>query len=68
MRLAQMLLYLGGRESCCCSDSLLNGQLKNVVFVDGVRTPFCQSGTDYEDMMAHDLQVDSFTNFCLLHQ
>ncbi|KAK6616844.1 hypothetical protein RUM43_014985 [Polyplax serrata] len=28
---------------------------KNVVFVDGVRTPFLLSGTDYSNLMAHDL-------------
>eukprot|EP00285_Hemiselmis_virescens_P015188 CAMPEP_0173382368 /NCGR_PEP_ID=MMETSP1356-20130122/4879_1 /TAXON_ID=77927 ORGANISM="Hemiselmis virescens, Strain PCC157" /NCGR_SAMPLE_ID=MMETSP1356 /ASSEMBLY_ACC=CAM_ASM_000847 /LENGTH=457 /DNA_ID=CAMNT_0014336673 /DNA_START=1 /DNA_END=1374 /DNA_ORIENTATION=+ len=33
----------------------VNPNLKKVVFVDGVRTPFCVAGTEYEDMMAHDL-------------
>lgn len=28
---------------------------KNIVFVDGVRTPFLLSGTDYGNMMAHEL-------------
>uniref|UniRef100_A0A8D8LRQ9 acetyl-CoA C-acyltransferase n=1 Tax=Cacopsylla melanoneura TaxID=428564 RepID=A0A8D8LRQ9_9HEMI len=28
---------------------------KNIVFVDGVRTPFLLSGTDYSKMMAHEL-------------
>lgn len=28
---------------------------KNIVFVDGVRTPFLLSGTDYSKLMAHDL-------------
>lgn len=28
---------------------------KNIVFVDGVRTPFLQSGTDYSKLMAHEL-------------
>ncbi|KAI5722487.1 hypothetical protein M8J76_009138 [Diaphorina citri] len=28
---------------------------KNIVFVDGVRTPFLLSGTDYANMMAHEL-------------
>lgn len=28
---------------------------KNIVFVDGVRTPFLQSGTDYAKLMPHDL-------------
>ena len=30
--------------------------LKNVVLVDGIRTPFLMSGTDYNNIMAHDLQ------------
>ncbi|KAK2582752.1 hypothetical protein KPH14_005019 [Odynerus spinipes] len=28
---------------------------KNIVFVDGVRTPFLQSGTQYKNLMAYDL-------------
>ncbi|ESO04876.1 hypothetical protein HELRODRAFT_99230 [Helobdella robusta] len=29
--------------------------VRNIVLVDGVRTPFLLSGTDYKDVMAHDL-------------
>jgi acetyl-CoA acyltransferase len=29
--------------------------VKNLVLVEGVRTPFLVSGTDYKDLMAHDL-------------
>lgn len=29
--------------------------VKNVVLVDGVRTPFLTSGTDYKNLMPHDL-------------
>jgi len=29
--------------------------VKNLVLVEGVRTPFLMSGTDYKDLMAHDL-------------
>lgn len=29
--------------------------LKNIVLVDGVRTPFLMSGTDYQKLMPHDL-------------
>lgn len=29
---------------------------KNVVFVDGVRTPFLQAWTDYSDLIPNDLQ------------
>jgi acetyl-CoA acyltransferase len=28
---------------------------KDIVFVDGVRTPFLLSGTDYNSLMPHDL-------------
>lgn len=28
---------------------------KNIVLVEGVRTPFLQSGTTYKDLMPHDL-------------
>ena len=31
-------------------------QQKNMVLVDGVRTPFLQSSTDYKNLMPHDLQ------------
>jgi len=34
---------------------------KNVVFVDGVRTPFLRSGTDYAKMMPHDLFRDALS-------
>lgn len=29
--------------------------LKNIVLVDGVRTPFLMSGTQYQKLMPHDL-------------
>ncbi|XP_017877917.1 trifunctional enzyme subunit beta, mitochondrial [Ceratina calcarata] len=32
-----------------------NNAAKNIVFVDGVRTPFLQSGTTYKNLMAYDL-------------
>ena len=35
--------------------SLAKDGVKNVVLVEGVRTPFLQSGTDYKDLMPHDL-------------
>lgn len=28
---------------------------QNIVFIDGVRTPFLQSGTAYKNLIAHDL-------------
>nr|QBH73793.1 trifunctional enzyme beta subunit [Liposcelis bostrychophila] len=35
---------------------------RNVVFVDGVRTPFLQSGTDYSKLMPHDLARNALAN------
>lgn len=32
------------------------GGAKNIVLVDGCRTPFCTSGSAFKDHMAHDLQ------------
>ena len=34
---------------------------KNMVLVDGVRTPFLMSGTDYKNLMPHDLQRYALT-------
>jgi len=34
-------------------------QGRNIVLVDGVRTPFLTSGSDYKDMMPHDLQREA---------
>ncbi|XP_054712091.1 trifunctional enzyme subunit beta, mitochondrial-like [Uloborus diversus] len=36
------------------------GGIKNVVLVEGVRTPFLVSGTDYNSIMAHDLQRHAY--------
>ncbi|CAG2118209.1 unnamed protein product [Medioppia subpectinata] len=30
---------------------------KNIVLIDGVRTPFNHSNTDYKDLMAYELQT-----------
>jgi len=38
-----------------------NAGSRNLVLVDGVRTPFLQSGTDYKSLMPHDLQRYAFT-------
>ena len=35
--------------------SLEKKGVKNIVLVEGVRTPFLMSGTDYKDVMPHDL-------------
>lgn len=37
------------------------GGPKNIVLVDGVRTPFLLSGTDYKSLMPHDLQRYALT-------
>ncbi len=36
-------------------EELKNPYGKNIVLVDAVRTPFLPSGTDYKDLMPHDL-------------
>lgn len=33
---------------------------KNIVLVEGVRTPFLMSGTSYNDLMPHELQRHAF--------
>ena len=35
---------------------------KNLVLVDGVRTPFQMSSTTYKELMPHDLQREAFIN------
>ena len=42
---------------------------KNIVFVDGVRTPFLLSGTDYAKMMPHEVARHSLmlVFICLGH-
>lgn len=42
-----------GTQLCAKKQAKTTG--KNVVLVDGVRTPFLLSGTDYSKLMAHDL-------------
>ena len=34
---------------------------KNIVLVDGVRTPFLLSGTDYSKLMPHDLAKEALS-------
>lgn len=36
-----------------------NDTSKNIVFIDGVRTPFLQAGTSYKQLMAYDLARES---------
>ncbi|XP_054158688.1 trifunctional enzyme subunit beta, mitochondrial-like [Oppia nitens] len=35
---------------------------KNIVLIDGVRTPFNHSNTDYKDLMAYELQTQAILN------
>ncbi|XP_060557415.1 trifunctional enzyme subunit beta, mitochondrial-like [Ruditapes philippinarum] len=39
--------------------SLAKPNVRNVVLVEGVRTPFLQSGTEYKDLMPHNLATKS---------
>jgi len=41
-------------------------KIRNVVIIDGSRTPFLRSGTDYQDMMAYELGAASIKG--LLHK
>ncbi|RLU24604.1 hypothetical protein DMN91_002693 [Ooceraea biroi] len=42
---------------------------QNIVFIDGVRTPFLQSGTQYKNLLAYDLARHSlvFISLFLFH-
>jgi len=42
-------------QAAAAKKSLAKKDVKNVVLVEGVRTPFLMSGTDYKDLMPHDL-------------
>lgn len=37
---------------------------KNIVLVDGVRTPFLLSGTTYANLMPHDLAREALAYVC----
>ncbi|RLD78188.1 MAG: acetyl-CoA C-acyltransferase, partial [Bacteroidetes bacterium] len=41
-------------------------KIRNVVIIDGSRTPFLRSGTDYEDMMAYELGASAIKG--LIHK
>ena len=41
--------------------SLARKDVKNIVLVDGVRTPFLTSGTQYKNLMPHDLMRGALT-------
>jgi len=42
-------------EGSVSKKSVAKPGVKNLVLVEGVRTPFLMSGTNYKDLMAHDL-------------
>lgn len=41
-------------------------KIRNVVIIDGTRTPFLRSGTDYQDMMAYELGASAIKS--LVHK
>ncbi|KAK2183943.1 hypothetical protein NP493_291g02048 [Ridgeia piscesae] len=45
------------RDAPASKKTLSKPGVKNVVLVDGVRTPFLMSGTDYKSLMPHDLGI-----------
>uniref|UniRef100_A0A2K6EV17 Trifunctional enzyme subunit beta, mitochondrial n=1 Tax=Propithecus coquereli TaxID=379532 RepID=A0A2K6EV17_PROCO len=45
--------------------TLAKPNIRNIVVVDGVRTPFLQSGTSYKDLMPHDLARAALTSVVL---
>lgn len=48
-------LWTGNSKCKTYATKVDNPASKNIVFVDGVRTPFLLSGTHYGKLMAHDL-------------
>ncbi|KAL4237044.1 hypothetical protein ACF0H5_005428 [Mactra antiquata] len=52
---------LNGASSTKSKKSLAKPNVRNVVLVEGVRTPFLQSGTDYKDLMPHNLATKSLS-------
>lgn len=50
-----------GTGLCAPKKTVKDKTGKNIVFVDGVRTPFLLSGTDYSKLMAYDLAKHSLS-------
>ncbi|WAR24382.1 ECHB-like protein [Mya arenaria] len=46
-------------QSTKSKKTLAKPNIRNVVLVEGVRTPFLQSGTDYKNLMPHNLATKS---------
>lgn len=51
-----------GTGLCAPKKTVKDKTGKNIVFVDGVRTPFLLSGTDYSKLMAYDLAKHSLSS------
>lgn len=45
----------GGLRSLSTASQQVENKNKNIVLVDGVRTPFLLSGTTYSKLMPHEL-------------
>jgi len=58
---ASLLAARGLSTSSSRQAQAINVGPKNLVLVDGVRTPFLMSGTDYKSLMPHDLQRYALT-------
>ena len=50
-------IWVGVSAAAASKGKLGKPGVKNVVLVDGVRTPFLMSGTDYKSLMPHDLGI-----------
>lgn len=53
--LTEVLIRCSGVSASKAYSTKSNNVSKNIVFVDGVRTPFLQSGTQYKNLLAYDL-------------
>lgn len=53
---------LSTSSAACQKKTLQDRTGKNIVLVDGVRTPFLQSFTDYQKLMPHDLARQSLVS------
>lgn len=63
--LSQNLIIAAGLRAFSVGSQLSNKKTlpdktgKNIVLVDGVRTPFLLSGTDYSNLMPHNLAKEA---------
>jgi len=54
--LASRSLHISASNNAAAKKTIASAPAKNIVLVDGVRTPFLMSSTDYKSLMPHDLQ------------